>query len=102
MLIQNTLEAFMLIDDSVQNKHYLQFIKLVKLQYIGAEYGLMSGMSIIIWCIGVAITKISIQLTIVFMRWTRIARPRTNTSLKWLSMLSLPKISKVKRVLFGS
>jgi adenine/guanine phosphoribosyltransferase-like PRPP-binding protein len=40
-LIQDSPEAFMLVDDSVQDKRYSQFIELVKLQYNGAEHGLV-------------------------------------------------------------
>jgi hypothetical protein len=42
-LIQNSPEAFafMLVDDSAQDKCYSQFIELVKPQYSGAEHGLV-------------------------------------------------------------
>lgn len=46
-LIQDGPEAFMLLDDSVQNKRYSQFIELVKLQYSGAEHGLVRGIGIV-------------------------------------------------------
>lgn len=36
-LIQDSPEAFLLVDDSVQDKRYSQFIELVKLQYSGAN-----------------------------------------------------------------
>jgi len=42
-LIQDSPESFMLVDDSVQDKRYAQFIELVKLQYSGAEHGLIRG-----------------------------------------------------------
>ena len=46
-LIQDGPEAFMLVDDSVQDKRYSQFIELVKLQYSGAEHGLVRGIGIV-------------------------------------------------------
>ena len=46
-LIQDSPEAFMLVDDSVQDKRYWRFIELVKLQYSGAEHGLVRGIGII-------------------------------------------------------
>jgi len=46
-LLQDGPEAFMLVDDSVQDKRYSQFIELVKLQYSGAEHGLVRGIGIV-------------------------------------------------------
>ena len=46
-LIQDNPEAFLLVDDSVQDKRYSQFIELVKLQYSGAEHGLVRGIGIV-------------------------------------------------------
>jgi hypothetical protein len=46
-LIQDRPEAFLLIDDSVQDKRYSRFIELVKLQYSGAEHGLVRGIGIV-------------------------------------------------------
>jgi hypothetical protein len=46
-LIEDSPEAFMLLDDSVQNKRYSRFIELVKLQYSGAEHGLVRGIGIV-------------------------------------------------------
>jgi len=46
-LLQDSPEAFMLVDDSVQDKRYSQFIELVKLQYSGAEHGLVRGIGIV-------------------------------------------------------
>ena len=46
-LDQDRPEAFMLVDDSVQDKRYSQFIELVKLQYSGAEHGLVRGIGIV-------------------------------------------------------
>ena len=46
-LIQDGPDAFMLVDDSVQDKRYSQFIELVKLQYSGAEHGLVRGIGIV-------------------------------------------------------
>jgi len=46
-LIQDSPEAFMLIDDSVQDKRYSRFIELVKLQYSGADHALVRGIGIV-------------------------------------------------------
>ena len=46
-LIQDSPEAFMLVDDSVQDKRYSQFIELVKRQYSGAEHGLVRGIGVV-------------------------------------------------------
>jgi hypothetical protein len=37
----------MLVDDSVQDKRYSQFIELVNLQYSGVEHGLVRGIGIV-------------------------------------------------------
>jgi hypothetical protein len=46
-LITDGPEAFLLVDDSVQDKRYSQFIELVKRQYSGAEHGLVRGIGIV-------------------------------------------------------
>lgn len=46
-LIEDGPEAFLLVDDSVQDKRYSRFIELVKLQYSGAEHGLVRGIGIV-------------------------------------------------------
>jgi hypothetical protein len=46
-LIQDSPEAFLVLDDSVQDKRYSRFIELVKLQYSGAEHGLVRGIGIV-------------------------------------------------------
>jgi len=46
-LIEDNSEAFMLVDDSVQDKRYSRFIELVKLQYSGAEHGLVRGIGVV-------------------------------------------------------
>lgn len=46
-LIKDELEAYLIIDDSVQNKQYSQSIELVKRQYSGAEGGLVRGIGIV-------------------------------------------------------
>jgi len=46
-LIQDNPEAFMLVDDSVQDKRYSRFIELVKLQYSGTEHGLVRGIGVV-------------------------------------------------------
>ena len=46
-LIVDSPEAFLIVDDSVQDKRYSRFIELVKLQYSGAEHGLVRGIGIV-------------------------------------------------------
>ena len=46
-VIEDNSEAFMLVDDSVQDKRYSRFIELVKLQYSGAEHGLVRGIGVV-------------------------------------------------------
>lgn len=46
-LIEDNPEAFLLVDDSVQDKRYSRFIELVKLHYSGGEHGLVRGMGVV-------------------------------------------------------
>ena len=46
-LLNNTEEAVLIVDDSVQNKQYSQQIGLVHRQYSGAEHGLVRGIDIV-------------------------------------------------------
>jgi hypothetical protein len=46
-LIDDSPGAFLLVDDSVQDKRYSRFIELVKLQYSGAEHGLVRGIGVV-------------------------------------------------------
>ena len=46
-LIQDSPEAFLLVDDSVQDKRYSRFIELVRTQYSGAEHGLVRGIGLV-------------------------------------------------------
>ncbi len=50
-LVQNRIddskEAFLLVDDSVQNKKYSHSIETVKLQYSGNEHGLVKGIGLV-------------------------------------------------------
>jgi hypothetical protein len=39
--------SYLILDDSVQNKQYSKHIELVKLQYSGAEHGLVRGIDIV-------------------------------------------------------
>src|SRR5215203_2751172 len=45
--IDDSEEAFLLVDDSVQNKEYSQAIETVKLQYSGNEHGLVKGIGLV-------------------------------------------------------
>lgn len=46
-LIQDSPEAFLLVDDSVQDKRYSRFIELVQHQYSGAEHGVVRGIGVV-------------------------------------------------------
>ena len=45
--IDDSAEAFLLVDDSVQNKEYSRSIETVKLQYSGNEHGLVKGIGLV-------------------------------------------------------
>ena len=45
--IDDSEEAFLLVDDSVQNKEYSHVIETVKLQYSGNEHGLVKGIGLV-------------------------------------------------------
>jgi hypothetical protein len=45
--IDDRAEAFLLVDDSVQNKQYSQAIETVKLQYSGNVHGLVKGIGLV-------------------------------------------------------
>ena len=46
-LVKDSAEAYLLVDDSVQNKQYSRQIELVKQQYSGAEHGLVRGIGLV-------------------------------------------------------
>ncbi|MCD4739442.1 MAG: transposase [Anaerolineae bacterium] len=46
-LIDDSARAYLIIDDSVQNKQYSRSIELVKLQYSGAVGGLVRGIGVV-------------------------------------------------------
>ena len=46
-LIDDSQEAFLIVDDSVQNKEYSQAIETVKLQYSGNVHGLVKGIGLV-------------------------------------------------------
>ena len=46
-LVADNPDAFLIVDESVQNKRYSRFIELVKLQYSGAAHGLVRGIGIV-------------------------------------------------------
>ncbi len=45
--IDDSAEAFLLVDDSVQNKQYSNAIETVKLQYSGNVHGLVKGIGLV-------------------------------------------------------
>jgi hypothetical protein len=46
-LIADSSQAFLIADDSVQDKRYSRFIELVRQQYSGVEHGLVRGIGIV-------------------------------------------------------
>lgn len=46
-LLDDSPEAYLIVDDSVQDKRYSQKIELVRLQYSGAVHGLVRGIGVI-------------------------------------------------------
>lgn len=46
-LLSDSAAAYLIVDDSVQNKQYSHKIELVKRQYSGAEHGLVRGIGVI-------------------------------------------------------
>jgi hypothetical protein len=46
-LINDSAHAFLIADDSVQDKRYSRFIELVRKQYSGAEHGLVRGIGVV-------------------------------------------------------
>ena len=46
-LIVDSPEAYLIVDDSVQNKQFSKLIELVKRQYSGDEHGLVRGINIV-------------------------------------------------------
>lgn len=46
-LLKDSQEAYLIVDDSVQNKQYSRKIELVKKQYSGAAHGLVRGIGVI-------------------------------------------------------
>lgn len=46
-LLKDSAEAYLIVDDSVQNKQYSRKIELVKKQYSGAVHGLVRGIGVI-------------------------------------------------------
>jgi hypothetical protein len=46
-LLHDSPEAFLLVDDSVQDKRYSRFIEVAKRQYSGNEHGLVMGICLV-------------------------------------------------------
>ena len=46
-LLNNQEDAYLIVDDSVQNKQYARKIELVKKQYSGNEHGLVCGIGVV-------------------------------------------------------
>ncbi|WP_223654459.1 hypothetical protein [Hymenobacter psoromatis] len=45
-LLANSPEAFLLVDDSVQDKRYSRFIEVTQRQYSGNVYGVVTGIDL--------------------------------------------------------
>ncbi|SDY80454.1 hypothetical protein SAMN04488069_11418 [Hymenobacter psychrophilus] len=46
-LLNDSPEAFLLVDDSVQDKRYSRFIDVAKRQYSGAVHGMVTGIGLV-------------------------------------------------------
>lgn len=46
-LLVDSVDSYLLVDDSVQNKQYSSKIEMVRLQYSGAEHGLVRGIGVV-------------------------------------------------------
>ena len=46
-LLDDSPEAFLLVDDSVQDKRYSRFIEVAKRQYSGAVHGMVTGIGLV-------------------------------------------------------
>ncbi len=46
-LLHDSADSYLIVDDSVQNKQYSRKIEMVKLQYSGAEGGLVRGIGVV-------------------------------------------------------
>lgn len=46
-LLADSPEAFLLVDDSVQDKRYRRFIEVAKRQYSGATHGMVTGIGLV-------------------------------------------------------
>lgn len=46
-LLNDSAQAYLIVDDSVQNKQYSRKIELVKKQYSGATHGLVRGIGVV-------------------------------------------------------
>ena len=81
-LLNDSPQAYLLVDDSVQAKRYSHKIELVKRQYSGNEHGLVKGIND--WSISsIAMAQTTTQLITVFMPLTTTAKPRTTIFEKW-------------------
>ena len=46
-LLRDSPEAFLLVDDSVQDKRYSRFINVAKRQYSGNAHGIVTGIGLV-------------------------------------------------------
>ena len=46
-MLRDSPEAFLLVDDSVQDKRYSRFIDLAKRQYSGNTHGMLTGIGLV-------------------------------------------------------
>ena len=46
-MLADSEQAYLIVDDSVQNKQYSRKIELVKKQYSGATHGLVRGLGVV-------------------------------------------------------
>ena len=82
-LIDDSPEAWLIVDDSVHSKQYSQSIKMVKLQYSGAVGGLVRGIGVVsIWF--TRMEKMANTIRLIFGSTPKkpMARPKTIISKK--------------------
>ena len=98
-LIDDSPEACLIVDDSVQDKRYSRFIELVKRQWSGAIGGLVRGIGVVnlVHSAGPQKKKETFsRLIIASMPPTSMARPRTSTSARcWAHAVADKRVQAV-------
>ncbi|AWM31595.1 hypothetical protein DDQ68_01595 [Hymenobacter nivis] len=77
-MLHDSPEAFLLVDDSVQNKRYSHFIGLTKRQYSGNVHGMVRSVGLVNRVHSSRKAGDFLPWTTGFMRPTRTRKPKTN------------------------